>query len=83
MIGAILFYFRGRSISLDKNYIYWIFVSLFAFSSLIADITFGYNSLLYNNSNEIVSDLCYNTGYMLLGVAFLIRIYYLNAPKKY
>jgi hypothetical protein len=83
MIGAITYYFRGRSISLNKDYIYWIFVSLFAFFSLIADITFGYDNLRDNESNGVLSDLCFNMGYMLLGVAILIRIHYLNAPKNY
>ncbi len=83
LIGAITYYFRGRSISLNKDYIHWIFVSLFAFFSLIADITFGYNNLLGEFSNEILSDLCFNIGYLLLGVAIIIRIYYLNANKSY
>ncbi|TVP40042.1 hypothetical protein [Candidatus Nitrosocosmicus arcticus] len=83
MIGAITYYFRGRSISLNKDYIHWIFVSLFAFFSLIADITFGYNNLVDDFSDEILSDLCFNIGYLLLGVAVLIRMYYLNAPKNY
>ncbi|HKR73663.1 MAG TPA: hypothetical protein VJR94_06085 [Candidatus Nitrosocosmicus sp.] len=83
IIGAITYYFRGRSISLNKDYIHWIFVSLFAFFSLIADITFGYNNLLGEFSNEILSDLCFNMGYLLLGVAIIIRMYYLNANKSY
>ena len=83
MIGAITYYFRGRSISLNKDYIHWIFVSLFAFFSLIADITFGYYNLLDDFSNEILSDLSFNTGYLLLGVAVLIRMHYLNVPKNY
>jgi hypothetical protein len=83
MMGAITYYFRGRSISLNKDYVHWIFISLFAFFSLIADIKFGYDNLVDNLSNEILSDLCYNVGYLLLGVAILIRMHYLNAPKDY
>ena len=83
MIGAITYYFRGRSISLNKDYVHWIFISLFAFFSLIADIEFGYDNLVGNLNHEILSDLCYNIGYLLLGVAILIRMHYLNAPKNY
>lgn len=83
MIGAITYYFRGRSISLSKDYTYWIFVSLFAFFSLIADITYGYDNLLDKSSNETLSDVYYNIGYLLLGVAVLIRMYYSDTPKNY
>ncbi|HET6589554.1 MAG TPA: hypothetical protein VFG45_05260 [Candidatus Nitrosocosmicus sp.] len=83
MTGAIAYYFRGRSISLNKEHIHWIFISLFAFFSLVADITFGYNNLLNNESNDIFSDFCFNMAYMVLGVAILIRMYYINSPKNY
>ena len=83
MIGAITYYFRGRSISLNKDYIHWIFISSFAFFSLIADITFGYDNLLNDSSNDILSDVYFDIGYMLLGVAILIRIYYLKVPQNY
>ncbi|KAA2279010.1 hypothetical protein E5N71_14635 [Candidatus Nitrosocosmicus sp. SS] len=82
MIGAITYYFRGKSISLNKDYIYWIFVSAFAFFSLIADISYGYNNLFGISSNEMLSDMYYNIGYMLLGVAIVIKIHYINTSKN-
>jgi hypothetical protein len=83
MIGAIAYYLRGRSISLNKEHVYWIFLSLFALFSLIADITYGYDNLFDKSNNQIVSDVYYNVGYLLIGVAVLIRMYYLCTSKKY
>lgn len=83
MIGAITYYFRGKSISLNKDYVHWIFISLFAIFSLFADITYGYNDLFDKLSNEVLSDIYFNIGYLLLGIAILIRMYYLNVPKNY
>ena len=74
--GAVMFYFRGKDISIDKGYNFWIFVSAAAFFFFIADLLFGYNDLFNFLENVTELDLLYDVGYLLFGVAFIIKIKY-------
>ena len=81
--GAIMYYFRGRSISLNKENTYWIFISFFGFFFFIADLTFGYNDISNIINNDYLFDLYFNIGYVLLGIAIIIRLSYINIQRKY
>jgi hypothetical protein len=81
-IGAVVYYFRGISISLNKEHTYWIFVSLFGFFFFVADLAFGYNDIYSITNTNYNFDLYYNIGYLLLGTAIIIRINYIHSPKK-
>jgi hypothetical protein len=76
VVGAVIFYFRGKSISIDKEYNFWIFVSTAAFCFFIADLVFGYNDLFAFLENVTQVDLLYNVGYLLFGVAFMTKMKY-------
>ena len=81
-IGAVVYYFRGISISLNEEHIYWIFVCLFGFFFFVADLAFGYNDVYNITNTNYMFDLYYNIGYLLLGTAIIIRINYIHSPKK-
>ena len=83
IVGSIMYYFRGRSISLNKENTYWIFISFFGFFFLIADLAFGYNDIFNIINNDYLFDLYYNIGYLLLGIAVIIRLSYINIQRKY
>jgi hypothetical protein len=82
VIGSIMYYLRGRTISINKENTIWIFISLFGFFLFIADLTFGYNDLFDKINNEYVFDLFFNIGYLLLGIAILIRINFIQGKKN-
>ena len=81
--GSIMYYFRGRTISLNKENTYWIFISFFGFFFFIADLAFGYNDIFNIINNDYLFDLYYNIGYLLLGIAIIIRLGYTNIQRKY
>ena len=81
--GAIMYYFRGRTISLNKENTFWIFISFFGFSFFIADLAFGYNDISNIINNDYLFDLYFNIGYLLLGIAIIIRLSYINIQRKY
>ena len=81
--GSIMYYFRGRTISLDKENNYWIFIAFFGFFSFIADLAYGYNDIFNITNNDYLFDLLYNIGYLLLGIAIIIRLSYSNIQRKY
>lgn len=81
--GSIMYYFRGRSISLNKENTYWIFISFFGFFFFIADLAFGYNDIFNIINNDYLFDLYYNIGYLLLGIAIIIRLSYIDSQRKY
>ena len=83
VVGSIMYYFRGRTISLNKENNDWIFISLFGFIFFIADLAFGYNDIFNIINNDYLFDLYYNIGYLLLGIAIIIRLSYSNIQRKY
>ncbi len=78
-----MYYFRGRTISLDKENNYWIFIAFFGFFSFIADLAYGYNDIFNITNNDYLFDLLYNIGYLLLGIAIIIRLSYSSIQRKY
>ena len=84
VMGSIMFYLRGRTISLNKGHNFWIFISVGGLVFFVADIIFGFNDVfgILSNENFYLSDLFYNVGYLLLGIAFVVRISYLVFSDK-
>ena len=82
MVGAVIFYIRGKAISIDKEYNFWIFVSAAAFCFFTADLLFGYNDLFSFLENVTELDLLYDVGYVVFGVAFIIKIKYTLEKKQ-
>lgn len=80
VIGSVFYYFRGRSISINKENSYWIFIWLFGVLFFVADLVFSYDDLFKITSHYLLYDLVYNIGYTLLGIAIIIRICYV--PQK-
>lgn len=76
IVGAVMYYFRGKAISINKGHNFWIFVSAAGLFYFIADLIFGYNDLFNFLENVHLFDLFYNIGYMLFGVAVLIKVKY-------
>jgi hypothetical protein len=76
IVGAVMYYFRGKTISINKGHNFWIFVSAAGLFFLIADLIFGYNDLFNFLENVYLFDLFYNIGYMLIGVAVLFKVKY-------
>jgi hypothetical protein len=76
VVGAVMFYFRGRSISIDKEYNFWIFVSVAVFCFFIADLLFGTNEVFGFLENAIELDLLYVVGYSVFGIAFITKMKY-------
>ncbi|CAN5807323.1 hypothetical protein BH23THE1_BH23THE1_18680 [soil metagenome] len=45
IVGAVMYYFRGKAISINKGHYIWIFVSAAGLFYFNADLLFGYNDL--------------------------------------
>ena len=75
-LGSMMFYFRGRIISINKGHNFWLFISAAGVVFFVADVIFGFNDLfkLLAEDDIYVSDLFYNLGYILFGIAFIVRI---------
>jgi hypothetical protein len=82
-VGAVMFYFRGKAISIGKEYNFWIFISAGALCFFIADLIFGYNDLFGFLENATELDLLYVVGYLLFGVAFIVNIKYTLKKNTY
>lgn len=82
VVGAVMFYFRGKAISIGKEYNFWIFVSAAAFFFFIADLIFGYNDLFGFLESVYKLDLLYDVGYLLFGIAFIIKVKYTIEKKQ-
>jgi len=76
VVGAVMYYFKGKSISINKGYNFWIFISAAGFFFFIADLLFVYNDLFNFLENANLFDLFYDIGYVLFGVAFIVKIKY-------
>ena len=74
-----MFYLRGRTISLNKGHNFWILIALGGLVFFVADVIFGFDDLfnILTDENIYLSDLFYNVGYLLFGIAFILRISYL------
>jgi hypothetical protein len=83
VIGAVMFYFRGKAISIDKEHNFWIFVAAAAFFFFIADLIFGYNDHFNFLENATELDILYSVGYLLFGVAFIVNIKYTLKKNSY
>ena len=82
VVGAVIFYIRGKAISINKEYNFWIFVSAAAFCFFTADLLFGYNDLFSFLENVTELYLLYDVGYVVFGVAFIIKIKYTLEKKQ-
>jgi hypothetical protein len=76
MVGSLVYFFRGKSISLDNEYYYLIFISLSGLFFFMADLSFVYNDLLGITIIDLVFDLLYGAGYLMIGVAIITRLNY-------
>ena len=76
MIGSFVYFYRGRSISLDNEYYYLIFISLSGFFFSIADLSFVYNDLFDITKIDLLFDLLYGVGYCMIGIVIIIRLNY-------
>lgn len=76
IVGAVMYYFRGKAISINKGHYFWIFVAAAGVFFFIADLIFGYNDLFNFLENVNLFDLFYDIGYSLFGVAFIIKVKY-------
>ncbi len=82
IVGAVMYYFRGKAISIDKGHNFWIFISAAGLFFFIADMIFGYNDLFNFLENVNLFDLFYVIGYLLLGAAFIIKVKYTIEENK-
>ncbi len=78
IIGCVLFYFREREISLNREYLAWLLISACGLFFFLADVIFGFSDLFGFNQNDHLFDLFFNIGYLMVGMAILTRIFYLN-----
>lgn len=76
VVGAVMYYFRGKSIYINKGYNFWIFISAAGFSFFMADLIYIYNDLFNFQENANLFDLFYDIGYVLFGIAFIVKIKY-------
>jgi len=76
MVGSLVYFYRGRSISLDNEYYYLIFISASGFFFFISDLSFGYYDLIGITATDLLFDLFYGVGYFMIGMAITIRLFY-------
>ena len=82
IICGVLFYFREREISLNREYLAWLLISVCAFSFFLADVIFGFDDLFGFSQDDHLFDFFFNVGYLVLGIAILTRIFYLNIHSR-
>jgi hypothetical protein len=82
MVGSLAYFFRGKSISLDNEYYYLIFISLSGLFFFMADLSFVYNDLLGITVIDLVFDLLYGAGYFMIGIVIIIRLNYSYKKMK-
>ncbi len=82
IIGGVLYYFREKEISLNKEYLSWLLISACGFFFFLADVIFGFNDLFEFSQDDHLSDLFFNVGYLILGIAIMTRIYYVNIHSR-
>ena len=82
VIAGIVYYFREREISLNREYLSWLLISVCGFSFFIADVIFGINDLFGFDEDYHLYDLFFNFGYLILGIALITRIFYLKIHTR-
>ena len=82
IISGVLYYFREREISLNKGYLSWLLISACGFFFFLADVIFGFGDLFGFTQDDHLFDLFFNIGYLILGIAILTRIFYLNIHSR-
>lgn len=82
IIGGVLYYFREKEISLNKEYLSWLLISTCGFFFFLADVIFGFNDFFGFSQDDHLSDLFFNVGYLILGIAIMTRIYYVNIHSR-
>jgi hypothetical protein len=82
IIGGVLYYFREKEISLNREYLSWLLISACGFFFFLADVIFGFNDLFGFSQDDHLSDLFFNVGYLILGIAIMTRIYYVNIHSR-
>ncbi|WP_458718781.1 hypothetical protein [Candidatus Nitrosocosmicus sp. R] len=82
IISGVLYYFREKEISLNKGYLSWLLFSACGFFFLLANVIFGFDDLFGFSQDNHLFDLFFNIGYLMLGIAVLTRIYYLNIHSR-
>jgi len=82
VIGGVVYYFRERDISLNREYLSWLLISACGFFFFVADVIFGINDLYAHTEDYHLYDLFFNVGYLMLGIALMMRIFYLNIQRR-
>jgi hypothetical protein len=82
VIGGIVYYFREREISLNREYLFWLLISACGFFFFAADVIFGINDLFGFDKHYHLYDLFFNFGYIILGIALITRIFYLKVHAR-
>jgi len=82
VIGGVVYYFRERDISLNREYLFWLLISACGFFFFVADVIFGINDLFGHTEDYHLYDLFFNVGYLMLGIALMTRIFYLNIQRR-
>lgn len=82
ILASIAYFLRGKDISLKKEYSFWIFFALFGLLFFIADLMFGFNDLLKIIDTNRFLDIFYDVGYIMLGIAIIIKIKYTTTSAQ-
>lgn len=76
-IIGIFYYFQVKTISLAKEHISWIFVSIFGILFFIGDFIYGYRIIIHIDETLLnFFNIYFNVGYTLMGISFLIKYKY-------
>ena len=73
IVGSIVYYIREKEISLNKEYLSWLFIAACGLSFFIADVIFGFKDLFDLSTTSNTADLFFNWGYLLLGAGLITR----------
>lgn len=82
ILASTAYFLRGKNISLKREYNFWIFFAFFGFMFLVADLAFGFNDLFNVIDTNRFLDIFYNIGYIMLGIALIIKIKYASVPLQ-
>lgn len=81
IVGSIVYYFREKEISLNKEYLSWVFIAACGFFFFIADVIFGFNDIFGIMTGLHTADLFFTSGYLLLSSGLITRIVFTSQPK--
>jgi hypothetical protein len=77
-VGSIVYYLREKEISLNKEYLSWLFIAVCGISFFVADVIFGFHDLFDLSTKTNTADLFFNLGYLLLGAGLITRIMFIR-----